>query len=548
MIKKNPSSVQVALAALLVLGFAAPISAETPQERARALDPTRIQFEGEPVRMSLSEVVMLAFQKNLDVEIRLVEQQIAQDGISAAQGIYDPTLTGRAALEDTDTPTTTLRDGGTSRRFAGERQDTATRTQAGVSQLLPTGATLGAGFSADRVVINDGRAATNLSPYSQQRAFVSLRQPLLQNFGTLVTNQGIRIARRQEEIARALYRQEVIDQTAAVMAAYWNVVFSIRNLEVQRVSLESALELERVNAVRVDTGAAPRADLLQAQAQVAQRRNAVIAAKSAILTAQDELLRILNWNSGGENWNRPIEPVDQPTEYDLELMLDDSSLIADAVLLRPDFRAAELGIDIAEINRNVARRQRLPQLDLFAEYGFNGLGDDSQSAFQEVRENDYADWVVGLDFRYPLLNRRARAEYRQAENELRRSELLVQQAELRLITQVRSATRRVRTAQESIEASLAQVAAARETLEVERRRLDVGGSTTFNVLRLQQDLAEAEVAEVRALVDYKQSLIELERARGTLLEQLGTELNVQFDFDQELPERPQTAAQRRPRS
>ena len=55
-------------------------------------------------------------------------------------------------------------------------------------------------------------------------------------------------------------------------------------------------------------------------------------------------------------------------------------------------------------------------------------------------------------------------------------------------------------------------------MRVEEKRLQAGVTTTFNVLRLQRDLAVAQASEIRAVADYNKSLANLERARGAVLE------------------------------
>ncbi len=521
---------------VLLLALVAAVSGQQPSPSPAPdprLDPPRIQIEGEPVEMSLAEVVVLTFEQNLDLEIRRLEVENASDEVDGTLGIYDPTLAAAAQRSRSETelnsnPSAGAAGAGTQTFVAEENVDTYSVS---LNQLLPTGGRIGVGFSSAQVDLVDSRAALQVyNPVESQRAFVRLSQPLLKNFGPTVTNLGIRVARLQERIASAAYRQEVENRLANVMSAYWELVFAIRNLEVQRASLEAALELERVNEVRVRTGASPRSDLFQAQARVAERRNNVISAKSAILAAQDRLLQFLNWPETPSRWNRPVMPSDTPDEYDLQVEYDDNNLIDDAYGNRYDLEAVRIGERLAEETRDAAWWQRLPELNFVAEYGLNGLDGQSADAFQDIQDSRFEDYFYGLELRYPLLNRRARADYRQARRNLDLSRLDLQNLQLAILTEVRAATRTIRTAQESIDASKAQVRAAEELLTSEQRRLEVGASTTFNVLEFQEDLTAAQVAEVRALVDYQRGLIELERSRGTLLTAIAQQLSITFDF------------------
>ena len=51
-------------------------------------------------------------------------------------------------------------------------------------------------------------------------------------------------------------------------------------------------------------------------------------------------------------------------------------------------------------------------------------------------------------------------------------------------------------------------------LEAETRRFGLGMSTHFQVARYQRDLAQAEVAGLRAIADYHKSLADFERVQG----------------------------------
>ena len=65
---------------------------------------------------------------------------------------------------------------------------------------------------------------------------------------------------------------------------------------------------------------------------------------------------------------------------------------------------------------------------------------------------------------------------------------------------------------------------AEKRLEVEEERFRLGLSTTTELLDLQEDVAIAKGKEVKALVDYNKSLVNLERVKGTALEKNDIEL------------------------
>jgi outer membrane protein TolC len=92
---------------------------------------------------------------------------------------------------------------------------------------------------------------------------------------------------------------------------------------------------------------------------------------------------------------------------------------------------------------------------------------------------------------------------------------------LRIRAEVRKARRDLESALERIAAASASAAAASKKLEAEEQKLALGRSTTVEVLRFQQDLSEARLAGIRALVDAHAARTRLRRAAGTILDREG---------------------------
>ena len=68
-----------------------------------------------------------------------------------------------------------------------------------------------------------------------------------------------------------------------------------------------------------------------------------------------------------------------------------------------------------------------------------------------------------------------------------------------------------------IEAATASRELAERQLEAEESKFEVGLSTDFFVLQSQRDLATAQDAELRAILDYQRALIEFERTQRASL-------------------------------
>ena len=84
-----------------------------------------------------------------------------------------------------------------------------------------------------------------------------------------------------------------------------------------------------------------------------------------------------------------------------------------------------------------------------------------------------------------------------------------------------NAALQLRSIQERIEAAIAARELAEQQLEAEETKFEVGTTTSFFVVQAQRDLATAQDAELRAILDYQKALIEFERAQETSLNRSG---------------------------
>jgi outer membrane protein TolC len=71
-----------------------------------------------------------------------------------------------------------------------------------------------------------------------------------------------------------------------------------------------------------------------------------------------------------------------------------------------------------------------------------------------------------------------------------------------------------------VQAAQAARELAQKQLEAEQSKFEVGMSTNYNVIQAQRDLATAQNNELQAILNYRKSLVELERLQQTTLQNL----------------------------
>ena len=73
---------------------------------------------------------------------------------------------------------------------------------------------------------------------------------------------------------------------------------------------------------------------------------------------------------------------------------------------------------------------------------------------------------------------------------------------------------------ERVQAAQAARELAQKTIEAEQSKFEVGMSTNYIVIQAQRDLATAQNNELQAILNYRNSLVELERLQQTTLQNL----------------------------
>ncbi|MCX7717055.1 MAG: TolC family protein [Candidatus Sumerlaeaceae bacterium] len=458
--------------------------------------------------ISRSEVVFRTLCKNLNIRLSDIANRAAHDEIHAQEGIFDLTISARSEFTRTEEPLPvqpgTGNDVSRGRTFANS---------VGLGQLLPTGGLVELLFDNRQNYTN---AAFTLDPNYRSSAGVQARQPLLRNAGPLVTQANIVIAQMDNLITNAALRQQVISELSQSLQTYYDLMFAVANVDVLRISLAQAKELERVNTEKFRAGVLPELDVLQAQADVAARQSQVIEALQAVENVSDLLkVRLAEICELRDVALRPTELPDIPN-----YPLDERKFIGEAILKRPEFEQVRMEIEKSNLRLRVAQNQTLPALDAYAAYFATGAAGTNSDALESVYGTDYNSWKFGLELNYPLQNRAARYRYHQAEKQVDAAFLKLQQTRDHVVLDVRTAIRAIETNLQKVQVGRATVEFNKAKVDSGQKRQAVGLATSFDVLAFQRDLADARIGLIRAIIDYNKAIIALEAAKGTLLEKL----------------------------
>ncbi len=516
-----PMSLLVAASPAIAQDKPAPITVETQVNPE--IGTAELRVKGEEIHLTLEEAVGLALSRNLNLRTQRYSREQARLGIMEATGIYDFNLLAAISTSKSENPAASNLDG------ADVQNQKRSYLTVGGSQLFPTGGVVG-------VSIPNGRSETNsqfslLDPAFDSGLDLSYTQPLLRGFGRGATEYGIEVAKVSSDISQQQFVFEVISTIQNVENSYWNLVAARYALTVAEESLKLAEELHANNKVRVDVGTLAPLELVQSEAQIATRQEAIIRARGVVGDAEDLLFFYLNIDQG-EAWSKAIVPDTEAIIEHPPVDLDEA--IRGALAARPELVSQQLRIQSATLDQAFLAQDVKPRLDLKATYGLSGLGGDVvirnpdgsvastipggwSDAFEQVTGFDFPGWSVGLELGIPIQNRSAKARKLMADLALEASRDTAKQLELRVTTEVRAAVRGLETSREQLESAKVSTRLAEKNLDAERKKYDNGLSTAYQILQVQDDLTSARYRQVAAVTGYRKSIVEYNRATGSLL-------------------------------
>jgi outer membrane protein len=490
--------------------------------------PTNPPPPGVRTELSLDDAVARALERNLDISVERLNPEGFNYQIASLETTYQPTFTSTFGLRSQSTfqRSTT---GGASNTLGLLTTDTLTGNSGLTQNIKWGGGSFAVGFTNNRQEQSDLFAFRN--PSINSNLTFAYAQPLLRNFRIDGTRAQLQITRINQEISETQLRATITRTLANVRNAYWDLVYTIQAAEVAENSLALATKLVEDNRARVEVGTLAPLDVVQAQAEEANRRGTVAQTGAAVRTAELVLKRLIVNGTDDPLWTASIEPIDRPT-YSTD-KVDVEGAVKRALAARTDLDQARRQQEANTVSIRNLSDQRLPALDLTASYGAAGIGGNTNIRAPgvltgpptEVIPSGYTDalrilrgfeaptWNLGVNLSYPIGTSTAEANLARARVQQRQTIAQTRQLELQVATEVTNAALQVESTRERLQAALAARELAQRRLEAEQSRFEVGLTTNFFVVQGQRDLRDAQNAELRALLDYRRAQVEFERVQ-----------------------------------
>jgi outer membrane protein TolC len=474
--------------------------------------------------LTLESAVALALEKNLDIQVSRLEPQSVDLQIAGVKNIYRPTATSTLGIRDQyQVPSSSL-NGGT-------KVNNGTRTYnfGWQQQVNKFGGSYAINWTNSR--LETSNTFSNFNPSFQTNLIAAYVQPLMRGFKIDNTRQQLQVNLINREISEESAKATVIQTLANVRNAYWDLVFAQSAVEVAVRATELADKLVQDNQARVEVGTLAPLDIVQAQAEAATRRQNFAAAEATLQTAELALKRFIISGTDDPLWRQTIRPVDLPNLSPPPTDVDGA--VRRALADRTDINTSRKNLNSSDVSLKFFKNQSMPAVDLNASYGAQGIGGTAITrtgplgnqvvssitpggyldALSMLRLRDYPTWNMNVQVSYPIGANQAEAQYARAKIQRDQATTRLKALEIQIAAEVANAALTVQSNLKRVEAATAARELAQKRLEAEQSKFDVGMTTNFFVVQAQRDLRDAQNSELRALADYRKSLVNFERAQ-----------------------------------
>jgi outer membrane protein TolC len=285
--------------------------------------------------------------------------------------------------------------------------------------------------------------------------------------------------------------------------AYFDVAKARELVAVSQARVQRAQEGQVAAERRLQVGSATRSDVLRAQLETTNARNALATANAQYRTAAFALGRLVGADG-------PVYAQPYTEQAPRALPHTDEELVRLAIEQAPFVSAADANVESARANASVARAQYLPSLRLSG--GYNWFNSDPTFSDGQL------SWSMGLGISYPLFNGFTREDQvARAVATERNASATYADARRRARAELERVLSALRLAEEQVALNKQAVEVAREDLRVQEARYQQGMTSILDRITSQVNLMDAERNEVAARYDYEIARAELAALIGRSL-------------------------------
>jgi len=449
--------------------------------------------------LSLSDATQLALENNFDVQIAKYDASISSASLDSVKSIFDTILNSEIKYQNDQSKRTSSLLG--SKAINNDYN-------IGVSKKFSTGTQVDVDMTNNRNWSDSSFSTSSLQHDSSLG--LSVTQELGKNFFGLKDRGNVKIKKIDIENSHYTSLEKIEEVVSSVQKAYWDLVLAMEKVKIQKEMVSQAKRLYDLHQEKLKDGLVEMPEAIASEANYKVRLNKWTLAKNLKKTKENVLKLLLTIDEACSI--RPKDPMNLTAEGN-ELSLSLKSAFEN----RRDLKKVKNEINSQDIILVLEKNNRLPEVNLWASFARNGLGDHFKQSVTQISAEDNPDYSLGLSISFPLENRDAKSRWKSAEYAKAKTLINLKLIERKIIVEINDQVRNCHVYRELALSSRDIAQLQLKKFQEEAKRFNLGRSDTDTLIRYQEDLITAKEAAVSDQYQFLISLIDLKLKEGLLL-------------------------------
>jgi len=453
--------------------------------------------------ISLEECVRFAVNNSFEVKMAKLDYYIAETELMYVEAVFDAFMYGEAAF---------TRDKREELSVFAPDDDMISEYSVGIEKTLPSGTELDLELEDTRLWNRyPGESYVVADPSHTAQWKLDIKQPIGRNSMGFCDRTRITLTRLAIENAGLVMKDKIEGVMARTEKAYWDLVLGEMALKIFEGILEKAENLYEADKQRFDIGLIESVDLLNSEANVANRTADVLISRNSRKRAEEDLKLVMNLDE-----SYAVHPSEKLENGQMERDL--AGCLKVAFEKRRDYHEKKRDVDIKGLNLRIKDNMQWPEIDLKGSMAINGVSGVFNTSVGRTTLADNAYYYGGVEFTIPMENREARSEYERAGFEKEDALVKLKDVERTIITEVGNAYRDVVAFAAGLVHLKNAVDLQSAKLKAEAKRFEQGRSGTKRVIDFMNDLLLAELEYARFLLKHRNAKVDLDRSMNIILE------------------------------
>jgi outer membrane protein len=449
--------------------------------------------------MTLEESVAIALRYNRTIKSAYLNRITQKYSLAVSNDEFYPDLTITPSFTLGSTGPTTATD---------FRQDTYTYgTNFSATQKVKTGGTFTFAWAHSLADVE-----ANVRPDLTSSWTLGFTQPLLKGAGIDINTVALRTARINDENNILSLQSTLISTITSIITTYRSYLQTYQKRGIAAESLERANKQLNINKALVDTGRLAGVELIQSEADIAQKEFDFLTSRNNLNASLLTLIQSLDINK-----QTKIIPVEEDRKKVKMIKPDYEKSMQIALANRTDYLQALNSYEVSKMDLMVAKNSRLWDLSFTGSTSLSKTESRFINTQRQLGSAGRADYSVGLSLAIPFGDRGRHSSYVSSSVGLENARIALRELKQGIEIDIKDRIR-------DIELKILQLGLARRArelskrkLEAERVKLKAGLTTNFQIVSFQNDLVSAQNNETDSVIDYMNALTNFDQALGTTL-------------------------------